>query len=107
MGDWCVEWDNEIVDEAGTFWPGLESKVAIIFEIDTFCSTFPGRNLVICSAMGRYPSVDAWKYMDRKGVISHRYHGNRCFRMSMLNSLRLFGSNGKDEQLISKEKVEI
>lgn len=57
--------------------------------------------------MGTDPSVEEWKYMDRKGVIPHRDYGNLCLRTSFLNGLRLFCSNGKDEEFIRKEKYEM
>ena len=86
----CVESDKDTPQEEEMFWLGPEGKVAKIFEIDAFCSEFPGRRLVLDGVMGRGPSREAQKYMDPRSDVLHRDNGNQCLRTSMLNALRLF-----------------
>ena len=103
----CVGYDKEARSEEGRFWFGKEGKVAKIFEIDAFCSEFPGRRLVLDSVMGRDPSADARRYIDLGSVIAHRDNGDQCLRASLLNALKLFCVQGTDQEFNRKERADM
>ena len=81
--------------------------MAKIFEIDAFCSEFPGRRLRLDSVMGRDPSADARGYMDLRSVIAHRDNGDQCLRASLLNALKWFCVQGTDQEFIRKERADM
>ena len=97
--------DKDTPQEEGMFWLGPEGKVAKIFQIDAFCSEFPGRRLVLDGVMGRGPSREEQKYMDPRSDVPHRHNGNQCLCASILNAMRLFCAGGTDEQFIQKERA--
>ena len=103
----CVESDKQARVEEGRFWFGKEGKVAKIFEIDAFCSEFPGRRLGLDGVMGRGPFADARRYIDLRSVIAHRDNGEQCLRASLLNALKLFCVQGTDQEFIHKEGADM
>ena len=103
----CVESDKQARGEEGRFWFGKEGKVAKIFEIDAFCSAFPGRRLVLDSVMGRDPSADARRHMDLGSVVAHRNNEDQCLHASILNALTLFRVQGTDQEFIRKEGADM
>ena len=103
----CVESGKEARDQQGRFWFGKEGKVTKIFEIDAFCSEFPGRRLVLNSVMGRDKSADGRRYMDLGSVIAHPGNGTQCVCTSFLNALKLFCVQGTDQEFIGKQRADI